>query len=227
MPNIIQFGGGGGAKIGVTLNEDGTQNVLLSDNGTVLDLAAGTADATATNEDVLEGKTFYAGGLKKTGTFVVPGPVLLWTNPDPSVAFPAQTISLDLSEYSGILVNAFNAKTAASQTFPGDGLSAPQYFEKGKEYPSETQPNKRNGLACIRSNTGGVYPNPMNSAQYVRGIAVTDTGVTFTKAIYPNNASGNDACVPYRIWGVKVTLEEKEVTHYEIRHKQSCKKLKV
>lgn len=207
MPNIIQFGGGGGAKIGVTLNEDGTQNVLLSDNGTVLDLAAGTADATATAADVLQGKTFYSGGVKKTGTFVVPGPVLLWTNPDTSVDFPAQTVELDLSEYSGILVNAFNEKTAASQTYPGDGLSAPQYFVKGKEYPYTAQPDKRNGLACVRSNLGGVYPNPLNSAQYVRGIAITDSGVTFTKAVYPNNASSNYVCIPYRIWGVKFTLE--------------------
>lgn len=54
--------GGGGAKIGITLNEDGTQNLFLTDNNTVLDLLVGTEDATATSSDVVSGKTFYAQG---------------------------------------------------------------------------------------------------------------------------------------------------------------------
>lgn len=52
--------GGGGAKIGVTLSEDDTQNLFITDNNTVLNLLVGTEDATATPADVISGKTFYA-----------------------------------------------------------------------------------------------------------------------------------------------------------------------
>ena len=102
--------GGGGAKIGVTLNEDGTQNLFLTDNNTVLNLLAGTEDATATPADVASGKTFYAQGQKKTGTATmepaVTEPVLLWTNTNPNAEFAAQTLQLDMSNYGGALIEA-------------------------------------------------------------------------------------------------------------------------
>lgn len=95
--------GGGGAKIGVTLNEDDTQNLFITDNNTVLNLLVGTEDATATPADVASGKTFYAQGQKKTGAAVTE-PVLLWTNTNPNAEFTPQTIALDMSGYGGALI---------------------------------------------------------------------------------------------------------------------------
>ena len=37
-------------------------------------------------------------------------PVLLWTNPSPTSEFAAQTVSLDLTEYNGVIVE-FNKST--------------------------------------------------------------------------------------------------------------------
>lgn len=198
MPNIIQFGGGGGAKIGVTLNEDGTQNVLLSDNGTALDLAAGTADATATAADVLQGKTFYAGGVKKTGTFVVPdnNPVLLWENPNPAAAFNPQKIALDLSEYSKVIISAVYIISNPSAIF------APIIVDKTN---AEAATTGNPALVCGTVPSVDAYGiSPLVG----RAVAVFNDGVKFyTGKSSSSGTPDNGVCIPYRIWGVKFTLE--------------------
>ena len=186
---------GGGATIGVTLNEDGTQNVLLSDNGTALDLAAGTADATATNEDVLEGKTFYSGGVKKTGTFVVPGPVLLWENPNPGAVFNPQKIALDLSEYSKVIISA------VFSTGSPDVISAPIIVDKTNAEAANTG---NPALVCGTVPSVDAYGiSPLVG----RAVAVFNDGVKFYVGKQSSSGTANNsACVPYRIWGVKFSL---------------------
>lgn len=170
----------GGAKIGVTLNDDGTQNLYITDNGSVLDLATGTADATATAADVMSGKTFYAEGVKKTGTLTASAfdPVLLWTNASPTSNFNAQTLSLSGQQYSAYVIEI-------QSTTNNSNMLVKTYLPFGF--------------------TGRVYASTV-AAFFNRDItSVSSTGITFGYG-YQGNASGNDYGIPTRIWGVKFTL---------------------
>lgn len=190
MPNIIQFGGGGGgAKIGVTLNEDGTQNVLLSDNGTVLDLAAGTADATATNEDVLDGKTFYAGGVKKTGSFVVaPDKVLLWENPNPAATvFEGKSIPVEGTNFTHYIIECKFENGVPST------LDWPTTYTVINKY-GEAVTGQLGGACIANSFAKGYFP----AMRYIT--AANDTTVTFSYGLY-NSSTSNNRCIPIRIYG--------------------------
>ena len=68
--NPIMTGGGGGTTVASTPNEDGTQNLIISDDGSVIDLQALTADANATAADIAADKTAYVDGIKVTGEMV-------------------------------------------------------------------------------------------------------------------------------------------------------------
>ena len=69
---IINHVGTGREKvsIGVKLNDDGTQDIIINDTGRVVNLTTMTSDATAVDENVLDGCIFYANGLKRVGTMV-------------------------------------------------------------------------------------------------------------------------------------------------------------
>ena len=43
-------------------------------------------------------------------------PVLLWTNPSPSTEFAAQTVSLDLTEYAGVIIEFHQNNTQSYGT---------------------------------------------------------------------------------------------------------------
>lgn len=175
--------GGGGAKIGVTLNEDGTQNLFLTDNNTVLDLLVGTEDATATPADVASGKTFYAQGQKKTGSAVTE-PVLLWTNESPTSAFKAQTLTF-AGEWSAFLVEAkpTNSSSKAPNVTYLDVATPPAVIAVGGG-PTDY-------LAWSRQ----IVAVTMNSIQF---------GSSYASGAYAQ--PGGYYCVPTRIWGVKFTL---------------------
>lgn len=181
--------GGGGAKIGVTLNEDGTQNLFLTDNNTVLNLLAGTEDATATSADVASGKTFYAQGQKKTGAAVTE-PVLLWTNTNPNAEFAPQTIALDMSGYGGALIET-------------GSLQASVNVDKSINYV-----RKQSGYQAIGSVRAGQDTTSGYSSGHSYGsrdVIVSDTGMQFMNGYISNNKV-NGAMIPTRIWGVKFTL---------------------
>ena len=175
--------GGGGAKIGVTLNEDGTQNLFLTDNNTVLNLLAGTEDATATSADVASGKTFYAQGQKKTGTATME-PALLWTNPSPTKAFAAQTLTFS-GEWSAFLVEA-------------------KYTNSSSITPCITYLDPVAPVAVI---AGGSGPTGYSAASR-QIVAVTTSSIQFGSS-YRSGAYAEptgEFLVPTRIWGVKFTL---------------------
>lgn len=181
--------GGGGAKIGVTLNEDGTQNLFLTDNNTVLDLLVGTEDATATPADVASGKTFYAQGQKKTGTAVTE-PVLLWTNANPNAEFAPQTIALDMSSYGGALIETGSMQAGVN-------------VDKSINYV-----RKQSGYQAIGSVRAGHDTTSGYSSGHSYGsrdVIVSDTGMQFMDG-YNNNNKVNGGMIPTRIWGVKFTL---------------------
>lgn len=183
--------GGGGAKIGVTLNEDGTQNLFLTDNNTVLDLLVGTEDATAAPADVASGKTFYAQGQKKTGTAVTE-PVLLWTNPSPNAEFAPQTIALDMSSYGSALIETGSLQMSINVD------KFINYVRKQDGYQ---------GLGSVRAGNSSSGSYSRGTAYGMRDVIVSDTGLQFMDGYYYNGTKSNGYIIPTRIWGVKFTLD--------------------
>lgn len=186
MANIVRLGGGsgGGAKIGVTLNDDGTQNLFITETGDLPDLAAITADADAEAEDVLYGKTFYSMGVKKVGSLTLKAD-LLWENPDQTVSFAEQDVVVDGDPFSAYLVEGkgyYNAELTTGITMiPKDGT------------PKAMSAIKVNGTAI--------------SVRYVSANGNTisfGSGGTVTPG--SSQAPGDTNCIPTRIWGVNFTL---------------------
>lgn len=181
MANIMRLGGGGGgAKLAVTLNEDGTQNLLISDNGTVFDLASLTADADAAVEDVTAGKVFYAQGKRLVGT-ADNAPVLLWTNASPTIGFAKQDISVNGSGYSAYIIEC-------------------KFSTVGAVYSK--------GLINIGSDGSVASGAGENAASNTRAVTATSaTKITFGDGYSRTNGlSSNTVAIPTRIWGVKFTL---------------------
>lgn len=121
------------------------------------------------------------GGAKNT-------PTLLWTNPSPlsTSGFPAQTLSLDLSKYEGVLIESLVNTNSTLDGFrmpvyvPKDGVQ--KYVEGGQ---LKVVPPASNFVATI----------------YARLVTVTDSGITFSIG-YAGATTGNALCIPYRIYGL-------------------------
>lgn len=102
---------------------------------------------------------------------------LLWTNPSPESNFAAQTITIDLTKYSFLLICYNQTPTGArwgSVFQPKDGN---QYFV-----------------------TIGI-DSTSNNYYYKRAAAATDTGIAFTTG-YQNTTSGSGYAVPKYIYGI-------------------------
>lgn len=108
---------------------------------------------------------------------VHPGFVELWTNPNPTSNFAAQTVSLDLSAWSVLCVTYI---TATGQSRFASAI----VFKDGNNYYV----------------TVGI-PSTSNNYYYKRGAAATDSGVTFTNG-YQNTTAGADYAIPQKIYGV-------------------------
>ena len=188
--------GGGGAKIGVTLNEDGTQNLFLTDNNTVLNLLTGTEDATATPADVASGKTFYAQGQKKMGTAVSYEPVLLWSQAYTNgMSWGAQTISLN-NGFNAYLVELsfglYNSEVYSSK-------KAIDYLEFGTWADSF---HSYKALCAADISSGS---NRVSNSRVV--LSCKDGEIQFGRGLKGSKNSYDDHCaIPTRIWGVKFTL---------------------
>lgn len=113
MSVIVKSIVSGGAKLAATYNEDGTQNLIIADNGTVLDLVSLTADADATAEDVAEGKIFYAQGYRRIGTGTIKGSVseVFGDGSDGVGLFSANTTWEAETEDTGMIVKNFESLT--------------------------------------------------------------------------------------------------------------------
>ena len=107
---------------------------------------------------------------------------LLWTNPSPTSAFAAQTVSLGLSEYEWLLINSRRS----------DGYD---------QYVTYLIPV--NGLTQIMS-CGQLNVNP--TASMMRGVTATSIGCTFTTGYASGNSSSNTGwLIPYKIYGIKMS----------------------
>ena len=181
MANIVRLGGGsggGGAKIGVTLNDDGTQNLFITETGDLPDLAAITADADAEAEDVLYGKTFYAMGVKKVGSFNMK-PTLLWENASPTSDFAEQTVNVD-SGYDGYLIETAYTKSNLEKL----GIN---YF----------------GVGATNVYTSAFYS--VSNIGVRKITSVNDGGIEFERG-YSSSTAQDSRGIPTRIWGVNFTL---------------------
>lgn len=119
--------------------------------------------------------------------------VLLWTNPNPTSAFAAQTISVDISEYSFVAIE-FKTHKNVEDFFIC-------LFSTGK---------KAGAGATVM---GGFY-NPSTQASanaYTREVDLTaQSAIGFSGSFYASSgtswqstASAGNELIPSRIWGIK------------------------
>lgn len=146
---------------------------------------------TVTDTEVNIGNCIYAASGTIQNTACIPykiygvksvlvdtNPILLWTNSNPSADFDAQTISLNLTNYTGVFVDVIGTGS--------DTVQNTSYFSK----------NDIDKVVGIFSATGA----------YTRTVNVNDDGITFGIAKNTNSATTNSRCIPLKIYGTKITL---------------------
>lgn len=124
-----------------------------------------------------------------TGKITIPGWKLLWTNPSPNVAFSAQTVSIDLSNYSMIMVLPrgdtgnvmLNPIIVPKADANGRGLIAYSFLNINASSSNILYRRIINGVYDDRVVFNDAYAKSMNSTS-----AATVT---------------NTACIPYQIFG--------------------------
>lgn len=105
---------------------------------------------------------------------------LLWSNPSPTSAFSAQTVSLDLSNYDDVEV----------------------------EFMCWNTEQQEMASVMVAIGASGRMVSPLAVCAF-RKFSVTSTSVAFENAqAYPNYGNWalgtqNNACIPYRIYGIK------------------------
>lgn len=117
---------------------------------------------------------------------------LLWTNPNPTSAFAAQTIALDLSKYDGIIlqgtrdIRQIDSVTSSSAVL--------RYIEKGS------------GQNAVLFGNGSLGANRYLELRYV---TVENNGVIFDvgQQISSTTDTMNDKAIPIKMWGVEGVLE--------------------
>lgn len=116
--------------------------------------------------------------------------VLLWTNSNPTVSFPAQTIPLDLSSYDAVKIVALFVENTISS------------FVTELPVGSEDR-----AISYFYLNT----TNTTNASTFLNGCSrtasVRTTGITFGNGqmIYVGNAyvDWNNRAIPWKIYGIK------------------------
>ena len=104
----------------------------------------------------------------------------LWTNSDPTAAFAAQTVELDLSEYEAVLITVRAGRT--------DG----QYWSQ-MCFKNEDTYNVSIASKLVASED-----------THSRGAVISGNGVTFTTG-YKGSTSGTNYSIPIYIFGVNIT----------------------
>lgn len=117
------------------------------------------------------------GTIKKKGSTFD----LLWTNPNVHAAFPAQTISLDLSNYDAVLIKMTVNNLSQYESTTTEGTSI---CFKGR---------------AVASFNGIINNNYFN---LLRVATVSNSGIDFS-AGYANMVTNDNYAVPLQIWGIK------------------------
>lgn len=108
-------------------------------------------------------------------------PVLLWTNPSPTSEFAAKTVSVDLTNYEGVIVE-YEESTSISE------IISRVYCKRNEN---------------IRFGCGYTFDSSARS----RNLSINDNGVTFSDA-YIQTEKNNTYLVPVKIYGVKEYVVE-------------------
>lgn len=117
-------------------------------------------------------------------------PVLLWENSDPTATFAAQTISLDLTDYVGVIIE-YNEDNSAHQTITGR-----LYCKKTDNY------DRYVGAGFVAD----------GNAIYARNVVnVDNSGVEFGSAYNNGTINSQTTHIPVRIYGVKAQVVEPQI----------------
>ena len=116
-------------------------------------------------------------------------PVLLWTNSNPTASFAAQTVSLDLSDYAGVLVE-YERSIALNNVIS-------RAYVKKEDYD----------IVGFGAGNGGGYGSAVSAAG--RNVKVNDNGVIFGSGY--STAEDNSAFIPVKIYGVKDYVIEPQI----------------
>ena len=112
---------------------------------------------------------------------------LLWTNSDPSAGFAAQTLSMDLSKYEGVVI-----RVSVGTNYNTDALKPYQTFNY---IPKDGVAHYLHSLL----DTSGT-----SNAYWARQVTVTDSGITFSIAGYPASTlatTSTNVMIPTEIYG--------------------------
>ena len=119
-------------------------------------------------------------------------PVLLWENSSPTTAFAAQTISLDLTDYTGVIIE-FNESDVMQN------LAGRLYCKKTDNY------SRFVGVGYVAPAQSQVS----TSARCV--IKVDNNGVEFGNSATNNLGNNQAILIPIRIYGVKAYIVEPQI----------------
>lgn len=113
----------------------------------------------------------------------VPHYTLLWTNPNPTSSFSAQTISLDLSKYDSVYVVS---RASTSVNMVDSFFASP---EKNQEQIWEVVDKNDDYIGARR-------------------LTMTNSGVTFSEGVSyallsTKGGTDNTRCIPTKIYGIK------------------------
>lgn len=107
-------------------------------------------------------------------------PILLWTNPNPSTSFEAQTVSIDMTNYQSIIIKTVGVR--------GDTTYTKQYINKNDSNIKMVATYSGSG-ASIRSITN-----------------ISDNGITFGNGQIVGGSASSLYCIPIEIYGLKKAL---------------------
>lgn len=117
-------------------------------------------------------------------------PELLWTNPNPTSAFAAQTVALDLSNY----------KTVAIKYKGSTGEATPHIAYAFYSVGDTIDVTSGSINACGYNADGSV------KISFGRNLSITTTGITFGKGFRGSTTMSSSLGIPVEIYGIKAQI---------------------
>lgn len=128
-----------------------------------------------------------------TTTTPVPDMELLWTNPNPSSSFAAQTVALDLSPYKSICIDYRVATT-------GTERHTYAFYSVGDNI---TIPTTSQGYPTV---IAAAYGKTTEMSSIARNISIATNGITFGSGYASTLGASNNYALPSKIYGIKAQI---------------------
>ena len=129
---------------------------------------------------------------------------LLWTNASPRVAFGAQTVSIDLTNYDAVIIESMPS-TPMDYLFPDNRDPATGYPYNHYLFQRVFMNKDESGELLLGSTIRYTDASTTTGTVAHRTVSISDSGVVFGGG-YLNSSAYNGAAVPVKIYGVKGTL---------------------